>query len=382
MPDWRKDGLLSSVRLLYLGMLTLRITLLYYVVQLATAMAAAQPLQPRWIPQKSGVTVGLRGISTVNERVAWAGGAHGTFLRTTNGGKTWVADSVAGASESDFRDVHAVNDQVAYLLSSGKLARLYKTVDGGKSWRLQYENHALGAFLDGFAFWDADHGIAFGDPLNNHFLIVTTADGGNTWHESPVTHIPPALPGEGAFAASGTSISVQGKRHAWFCTGGGHQARVFRSRDAGLSWEVSNLPLACHNASSGAFSIAFRDTLHGVVVGGDYQAPHEPLDNFAITDDGGKTWQLKKSLQPVGLKQCIAYIPGTAHAWIATGESGTGYSLDGGQTWQPFTEAMPTDRQRRPIYHSISFSRQGNVGWAVGADGSIGKLEPGGTFRR
>lgn len=352
---------------------TLRTAIFYWTLLTIALPMAAQHNQPRWIPQASGVTIGMRGVSAVNSKVAWAGGAQGTFLRTIDGGKSWQADSVSGASESDFRDVHAVDDRTAYLLSSGKLARIYKTIDGGKTWKLQYENHTFGAFLDGFAFWDEDHGIAFGDPLGGRFLIVTTSDGGNTWQEAPFFNIPLALPEEAAFAASGTSICVQGQRHAWFCTGGGNQARVFRSRDAGLHWEVSNLPLTCHSPTSGAFSIAFRDTLHGVVAGGDFLAPNESLDNFAVTEDGGRTWQLKKTVQPVGLKQCIAYLPGSASVLIATGESGTGYSTDEGKTWK----ALPGEPTVRPTYYSISFSRKGKAAWAVGAKGSIAHLESG-----
>ncbi|MBC7920528.1 MAG: hypothetical protein H7Z75_05500 [Ferruginibacter sp.] len=340
-----------------------------------TPPACAQPDAPRWLPQTSGVAVGLRGVSAVSKKVAWVGGDKGTFLRTTNGGRTWQADSVAGASESDFRDVHAVDENTAHLLSSGNLARIYKTTNGGKTWALRYENKVFGAFLDGFAFWDDAHGIAFGDPLGGRFLVVTTSDGGETWRETPFFNVPPALPDEAAFAASGTSVGVQGSRHAWFCTGGGKQARVFRSRDAGLTWETSNLPLTCHSPSSGAFSIAFRDTLHGVVAGGDFLAPNQPLDNFAVTSDGGKTWQLEKTVLPVGLKQCVAYVPGSRRpALLATGESGTGYSTDEGRTWKIIADRRP-DAPNRPPYYSISFSRDGKAAWAVGAKGSIGSLD-------
>jgi photosystem II stability/assembly factor-like uncharacterized protein len=325
----------------------------------------------QWSPQRIGVAVGLRGVSAVNRRVAWAGGAEGTYLRTTDWGNTWTVGQVPGAAESDFRDVYAVNQSVAYLLSSGKLARIYKTIDAGKNWVMQYENKSPGAFLDGFAFWDAQSGIAFGDPLNGKFLIVRTQDGGQTWHETPSENLPPALPEEAAFAASGTSICVQGTRHVWFCTGGGQQARAFHSGDGGEHWEVNNLPLTCNSASSGAFSIAFRDSLNGVVAGGDFKAPLEASDNCAVTRDGGKTWELKSGLQPTGLKQCVTYVPGT-RILLATGDSGTGYSMNEGSSWQIFDEL-----QGQPPYHSISFSSPRNgrlAAWAVGARGSIGKI--------
>ena len=82
--------------------------------------------------------------------------------------------------------------------------------------------------------------------------------------------MPAALPGEGAFAASGTCLVVQGDRNAWFGTGGG---RVFRSTDRGRSWTVHTTPIRAGNGTSGIFSLAFWDADHGVAVGGDYKEP-------------------------------------------------------------------------------------------------------------
>ncbi len=44
---------------------------------------------------------------------------------------------------------------------------------------------------------------------------------------------------------------------------------------AWLELETSNVPLAHGNASSGIFSLAFRDEQYGMAVGGDYTKPDE-----------------------------------------------------------------------------------------------------------
>ena len=54
---------------------------------LFASLASAQS----WAPQNSNTTASFRGISAVSADVAWASGTGGTFLRTTDGGKTWVA---------------------------------------------------------------------------------------------------------------------------------------------------------------------------------------------------------------------------------------------------------------------------------------------------
>jgi photosystem II stability/assembly factor-like uncharacterized protein len=83
--------------------------------------------------QHSGTTNRLQAISPVNAEVVWASGIGGTFVRTTDGGRHWRAGVVEGAELLQFRDVHGVSAQEAYLLSAGvgEDSRIYKTVDGG-----------------------------------------------------------------------------------------------------------------------------------------------------------------------------------------------------------------------------------------------------------
>src|SRR5205814_1282855 len=126
----------------------------------------------------------------------------------------------------------------AYLLSAGPgdASRIYKTVDGGKSWAVQFRSADPAAFLDALAFWDESNGIALGDPVKGRFQLIVTADGGAHWTPPAAKTLPPALPGEGAFAASGTCLVTRGERDMWFASGGAKSARVFRSRDRGQTW--------------------------------------------------------------------------------------------------------------------------------------------------
>src|SRR5437899_1265116 len=88
--------------------------------------------------QASGTTALLIAVSPVNERVVWASGSRGTWLRTTDGGTTWRSGQVAGADSLQFRDVYAVDANVASVLSigSGSQSRIYKTIDAGTHWTL------------------------------------------------------------------------------------------------------------------------------------------------------------------------------------------------------------------------------------------------------
>src|SRR5262249_10263606 len=154
---------------------------------------------------------------------------------------TWHMLTVA-AERLDFRDVDAIDARTAYILSIGRgsASRVYKTTDGGARWRLQYTSPD--AFLDAMAYWDASHGIGVGDSIDGRFQILVTSDGGTTWMPAPPAGLPPALPNEGAFAASGTNVAVYGRNDVWFGTGAAEKARVLHSRDRGRTWTIAETP--------------------------------------------------------------------------------------------------------------------------------------------
>lgn len=327
-------------------------------------MVVVSVLAPRWTVQTSGVTARLRGVSAVSERVAWASGAGSTVLRTTDGGTTWQKLNVT-SDTLDFRDVDAIDADTAYLLSigNGPDSRIYKTTDAGATWTMQFKGEDKKIFLDAMSFWDANHGIVFGDSVDGQLYILLTDNGGRTWTRVPPSSLPPALANEGAFAASGTNIAVFGKTHAWIGTGAGAKARVLRTADRGRTWQVSDTPLSA-TQFAGIFSIAFRDEKHGIVVGGDYRKEPEAVDNLALTSDGGVTWKLVKGLS--GYRSVVAYVPGTNKpALVALGPSGGDYSLDDGQTWS---------KLEGPGFDTLSFIPRKSTGWAAGANGALGKL--------
>jgi photosystem II stability/assembly factor-like uncharacterized protein len=316
-----------------------------------------------WTPQASNTQAGLRGLHVVSSRVIWASGTKGTFLLTTDGGEHWRPSSVPGAESLDFRDVEAFDAHTAYLLSSGAglTSRLYLTRDSGHTWKLLFTNPDAAGFFDALAFWDSLHGIILGDPVSGHFTVFTTSDGGQSWSRQQT---PAALPEEGAFAASGTCLVVQGKREAWFATGGPGAARVFHTVDSGKSWAVTATPLTGTNKSSGIFSLFFSRSGHGLAVGGDYEKPRETARTIAITNDGGKTWTLPNVGHLSGYRSGVTILRnGMA---IAVGTSGVDFSAGYNQVWTPLAT---------PALNAVASSVDGSI-WAVGLAGVILKLVP------
>lgn len=337
----------------------------------AQAQQPLRPVRPLLAEQASGTTALLQAVSAVNDSVVWVSGHRATWARTADGGRTWTAGTMTGAdSVLQFRDVHAVSADSAWLLAAGpgERSRIYFTADAGRSWQLQFLNRDTSAFFDCFDFWDARRGVAVSDAVNGRMVVITTDDGGATWRPVPADGLPAALPGEGAFAASGTCLVARRGGKAWFATGAQDGARVHASEDYGRTWSVAETPMA-HGQASGVTSLAFRDDRHGFALGGRIADPRDTTAvNVAVTTDGGRTWTVATRPPLAGAVYGAALSPGRVTTLVVVGPSGMAYSTDGCTRWTRLSDQP---------YWAVGSS--GTRAWAVGPGGRITRLdvEPG-----
>lgn len=316
--------------------------------------------QTAWRQESSGTTASLRGLSVVSDTVAWASGAQGTVLRTVDGVR-WQVINVANAEKLDFRDIQAFDDKNAVIMSAdpGDASRIYRTSDGGASWRLQATNQHAEGFWDGIAFWDANNGILFGDPVNGKFEVYVTYDGGANWNQVQGSGLA-ALESETAFDASGTSMTVAGKNDVWFGSGGAKTSRVLHSSDRGLTWQSVAVPIPAGAPTKGVFSLSFLNTRTGMAVGGDYKETKLATLNGARTEDGGVTW-IPAAILPEGFMSVVVQVPGAPNTFVAAGQAGTGLSRDAGKSWKAL-DFTPVN--------TIGFASP-TTGWAIGPNGLL-----------
>jgi len=303
------------------------------VAGIATTSGAARSPGFAWQLTPTGSDARLRGVSAVSSLVAWTSGSGGTVLRTVDGGRTWLRVSPPDTAALGFRDVEAFDASNAVILAigPGTDSRVYVTSDGGRTWTLAFVNEDPNAFYDCMTFFDRRRGLALSDPVDGRFRIIATSDGGRSWRVLDAD-MPPALPGEFAFAASGQCLVSDGGRRAWFGTGGGAQARVFRTDDGGGSWQVSATPIRS-GPTAGIFALAFRGQQHGFAVGGDFTTPAVAPDALALTSDGGESWRLVAAA-PNQYRSGAAWV--TGHEAVVVGPTGSDATFDGGRTWQRF----------------------------------------------
>jgi photosystem II stability/assembly factor-like uncharacterized protein len=313
-----------------------------------------------WNVLPTGVDANLRGIAVVVHRsntIVWATGSQGTIVRSTDAGQTWSPVHVEGAEKLDFRGVQTFDGKTVYVMSSGEgeQSRIYHSKDSGSTWELQYTDKRKEFFLDALACSDDAHCFALSDPVAGKFLLLSTTDGAH-WKELPQDHMPAALPKEGAFAASNSSLLLYDKAEIYFVTGGG-AARVFHSKDLGQSWSVKETPMSAAKASQGIFSIVRAgDAL--VAVGGDYSEPQKAEKTAAYSSDEGETWHLAEEA-PAGFRSCVdTYDAG----FVAVGPSGAETSHDG----------IHWTKIDSPDLNAVTFIN--GKGWAVGAKGVVAQF--------
>jgi photosystem II stability/assembly factor-like uncharacterized protein len=123
----------------------------------------------------SGTLASFRGLSVVDDSVAWVSGSLGTVGRTVSGGRKWQFSTVPGMEKADFRTLYAFDSLHARIGNAGSPAVLLSTEDGGKTWKEVYRNIHPDAFLDGVDFWDEKRGMVYGDPINGRLLLLKTS---------------------------------------------------------------------------------------------------------------------------------------------------------------------------------------------------------------
>lgn len=307
-------------------------------------------------PVKTSTNASFRGLSVVDDSNAWVSGSKGTVGTTTDGGNTWHFQQVKGYEKSDFRDIEAISNKEAVMMSSGTPAVILRTIDGGLSWNESYKNIDSAYFLDAMDFVDATHGYILGDPIKGKFLVLQTSDGGKTWTE--MNNAPAALPNEAAFAASGTCLRAYGKY--LFVVTGGSNSRLLTYDVSRKTWGTNALPLTDGAQSTGAFSMAQSKSVT-IVVGGNY-AKDKRADSVAYLITKGE--EHFPGMGPAGYQSCVESL--NKATFLSTGTSGSNITSDSGENWKQIDTAS---------YNTCRKAKRGKLILVAGDRGKIGILK-------
>ena len=331
-------------------------------------IAAAMSADAQWTMQQSHTTASLRGIHNAGGGVVWASGTQGTVLHTTDGGENWQACAVSpGAEKLDFRGVQAFDANTAIVMSSGTgdLSRIYKTIDGCRTWKLVFTNPDASGFWDAMRFSSPKFGVLIGDQVNGHFPAFSSRDAGDTWHEFD----PPVFAADknqSFFAASNSSLVLDEREKKFYMiTGGGTTSLI--TVDAHFKASYTPVDMAA-GETAGGFSLASRvdgSNLVMVAVGGDYKKPEQTMGTAAYAIG---QWRASDT-PPNGYRSAVAY-DARARRWIAVGPNGTDISADDGRNWLALKPAANETPDADKNWNALSLP------FVVGPNGRIGKLAP------
>ncbi len=303
----------------------------------------------------SGTKTSIRGLSVVDDRIIWVSGSNGTIGRSVDSGNTFQWMTVKGFEKSDFRDIEAFNETSAVIMSVAEPAYILRTTDAGATWKVVYENTTKGMFLDAMEFWNEQSGIVIGDPIDGKFFIARTFNGGLSWRNIPPQNYPVADSGEAYFASSGTNIRKLNNGEAVFISGGLHSNLFIRDKKI-------TLPILQGKETTGANSIAVKNSKTMIVVGGDFNDKDSFTKNCFITKNSGKTWAAP-AIAPHGYRSCVEYLD--KKKWISCGLNGIDFSTDDGNNWNWISKES---------FHVCRKAKKGKTVFFAGGNGKIGKL--------
>jgi hypothetical protein len=301
---------------------------------------------PGWSAETSGVATALNSVKAVNNSVVWVAGNGGVVLRSTNGGTAWTSVGGGAIGTQDLNAIDAISATTAFVTGTpSTITYMFRTTNGGTSWDTVMTQ--AGGFLDAIKMYDANNGLALGDPVGGRWVIMRTSNGGGTWVRD--TLAPLQVSGE---AGSNNGLETRGTTHIWFASNS-TPPKIYRSTNGGATWTSSNLP----GTATFTAALSFVNNQNGVAGGNN--------GNAARTTDGGATW----SSVTVGTTGAIyaAASAGTINFWASRGTT-IHKSANLGSTWaQEFSDAAAG------TFNHMSFLANSNAayGWAVTTAGKI-----------
>lgn len=319
------------------------------------ALSACQP-QATWTTWD--VPSAVRTLDVLSEHHIRYAAANGWVGQTLDDGETWAQMQwmAPDSTTPSFRS-SASNGRHWFAVSIASPAWIAQTPLDALEPAWVYRDTSAAVFLDAMAWWNAEEGLVFGDPVDSCLTLLETRDAGQSWQRITCDKIPQHAAGEAGFAASNGNICIQGDT-AWVFTGG-RASRCLRSIDRGHHWEAMDLPIRQGESMTGVFGASFANAEQGLAIGGHWEHPNDNVGNLISSSDGGLTWTLISEGAGPGYRSCIQHHPHRSEEVVAVGFKGVDVSLDGGLTWNHVNDTSA---------FVARFAPEGRTLWLAGKD--------------
>lgn len=299
---------------------------------------SASPVLAQWNLQPTGVASDFFGVWFTSPAKGWVIGKSGTFMQTTDGGKTWTQAQGLSSRQTNLNKIMFTDSTHGRIV--GDYNAVFSTTDGGQSWSQSgygapYSSNYYGIFdlqRDGRnSIWVS------GGRNTNAFTDIEKMDSTGYLH--------PQIMG---FAGRLVRLYFYNDRLGWAV---GDSGLILSTTNGGTWWNEQQ-----SHTKLGLNDIAFFNPDTGICCGTD--------GLIFRTTDGGANWNEIDSTLGVILFRLVrvgdsaAYIVGTGNTILK--------STDEGATWthQSDNAASTTD------FEDVFFLND-STAWAVGHDGII-----------
>lgn len=280
----------------------------------STGCLAIDPVHPATIWLGTGENQSQRSVG-------WGDGVY----KSTDGGKSWQNMGLAASEHIGKIAVHPVHPETVFVAAQGPLWKeggdrgLYRTQDGGKSWKKVLEVSVNTGISDVVI-----------DPVHPEIMYAA---------------------------------SYQRRRHVGILVAGGPEARIYKSTDGGENWRIleNGLP----GGEVGRIGIAISPQDHRVVYA--LVVASEGRGGFFRSADEGESWQ-KMSGHSIVDPQYYGEIYPDPHRFdcIYVIDMTTHYSEDGGKTFQQIDNEF-----KHVDDHVVVFDPDDPDYLMIGCDGGI-----------
>ncbi|HKO14665.1 MAG TPA: hypothetical protein VJU87_00400 [Gemmatimonadaceae bacterium] len=293
---------------------------------------------------------GAVAIAPSNPRIIWVGTGEqenrqssswgdGVY-RSTDGGDHWLHLGLDSTRQIARIVVHPANPEVAWVAAVGNLWRaspergVYKTTDGGRSWRR----------------------VLYVDTLTGATDLVIDPRDPNTLY----------------------AATYQRLRSAWGFNGGGPGSGLWKSTDGGATWRP--LTAGVPAGDKGRIGLAIAPTAPNVLYA---LVEHATESGTYRSADGGETWTRVSRTNPRPMYYSAIYVDPTNENRVWVLSDGLSLSEDGGRSFRQLPVAPTYDVGLKSDHHTMWIDPHDTRHFYLGGDGGLHESwDMGHTFTR